>query len=77
MLAWFLPLNSFGDVESGKCSLEQIALLSFFYMAYVEFLLYGLCRRKRLVPFLLWPICMGKIDVYPLFFTSIVVSFTK
>ncbi len=27
--------------------------------------------------FLLWPICMGKIVVYPLFFTSIVVSFTK
>lgn len=72
MVAWFLPLNSFGDVENGKSSLEQIALLSFFYMAYVD------CgRRKRLVPFLLWPICMGKIDVYPLFFTSIVVSFTK
>ncbi len=71
-VAWFLPLNSFGDVESGKGSLEQLALLSFFYMAYVD------CgRRKRLVPFLLCPICMGKIDVYPLFFTSIVVSFTK
>jgi hypothetical protein len=28
MVAWFLPLNSFGDVESGKSSLEQIALLS-------------------------------------------------
>jgi hypothetical protein len=46
MVAWFLPLNSFGDVESGKSSLEQIALLGFFYMAYVD------CgRRKRLVPF--------------------------